>query len=261
MKPLYLAALILFAGVINISAADIIDNYTVSPPILEVDLDREISGYFNVENNSDQPHRINIEVSYFKPEEIFAGVHTQPDVAGTEDIAGLVVVSPRVINLPAGQKRKVRFTVKPDGVRRPPGEYRANLVFKPVPDKKPEPGVNSEGVSMRINWILEIRLPVYVTIGKRGPAGITANGVLTQENGKHFVRLDVGNETVWRYPVEFNVYDKSGKIGSSRKVVLRQTKRDVSIELSREPEGALLVKWEPYMDNVAGAPGQITIQQ
>lgn len=95
----------------------------------------------------------------------------EENVTAAERMAlDMIVFSPRRVTLPPNQPQVIRVGVRlPEGT--PPGEYRAHMLFRAVPDAAPasgEPGPASEGVSIALTPIYGITIPVIVRVGDLG---------------------------------------------------------------------------------------------
>lgn len=240
-----------------------INSYSVAPTIIELDLNRNRAGFLILTNNTRNTYRVRIACKYFTPDELYIGEHLSKDTAKIEDISKLIIISPRVIKLGPMSRRKIRFSIRLDGKKREPGEYRASFEFRPViKPVKNDKAVDSKGIKTQISWILELRIPVYITIGERGWSRLEVSGKLTEnpERGKRIVRLDVKNPTNWRYPVEFSVIDisKNERIGTYSTVLLRGTKNTIDIPLDR-PCDRVKVYWSSYLKNIPAEAGNIII--
>ena len=79
----------------------------------------------------------------------------------------MIVFSPRRVTLPPNQPQVGRVGVRvPEGT--PPGEYRAHMLFRAVPDAvaaTAEPRPASTGVSIALTPIYGITIPVIVRVG------------------------------------------------------------------------------------------------
>ena len=240
-----------------------INSYTVAPTTVELDLNRNRSGFLLLSNNTRNTYKIKIKAQYFKPNELLVGKHLSDETAKIEDISRLIIISPRVVKLGPMSKRKVRFSLRPDGKKREPGEYRASFVFTPVINPEAvKPDNKGKGLVTQINWILEIRLPVYVTVGERGEARIMVESKKFKKDGKTLVRLHMKNPTKWRYPVEFTLLDSKTKekIGEKSIVVLRETENTIEVPLEKSPKGSIVIRWKSYLQNIPAESGALTLQ-
>jgi len=94
------------------------------------------------------------------------------DDANAAEKAALAMISfsPRRVTLPPNQPQVIRVGVRvPEGT--PPGEYRAHMLFRAVPDAAApvDPGKPaSSGVSIALTPIYGITIPVIVRVGDLG---------------------------------------------------------------------------------------------
>lgn len=94
------------------------------------------------------------------------------DAANATEQAALsmIAVTPRRVVLPPNQPQVVRVGARvPEGT--PPGEYRAHLLFRAVPDAAPATDAGraaSGGVSIALTPIYGITIPVIVRVGDLG---------------------------------------------------------------------------------------------
>src|SRR3546814_19952432 len=85
----------------------------------------------------------------------------------------MIVFSPRRVTLPPNQPQVVRVGVRvPEGL--PPGEYRAHMLFRAVPDVVPAVAAEAKpagaGVSIALTPIYGITIPVILRVGDPGAA-------------------------------------------------------------------------------------------
>jgi len=95
----------------------------------------------------------------------------EADASEAEKAAlGMIAFSPRRVTLPPNQPQVVRVGVRvPEGT--PPGEYRAHMLFRAVPDAvaaTAEAKPASAGVSIALTPIYGITIPVIVRVGDLG---------------------------------------------------------------------------------------------
>jgi len=203
---------------------------------------------------------------YFTPEELHIGKHIANETAKKEDISKLVIISPKVVLLRPMSKRKIRYSLRPDGKKRPDGEYRASFDFMPVVNKfATEKEKKQEGVSTKINWLLELRLPLYVNIGKREKSKleVKAKTIIDEKDNSKSIQLSMINNTNWRYPAEFLFFDKKTgeQIGRSVAVMLRETEFTKIVKLEKQPKGKeVIVKWHSYLETSPGEEGELTFK-
>ncbi|NYF32765.1 MULTISPECIES: molecular chaperone [Sphingopyxis] len=115
----------------------------------------------------------------------------------------MIVFSPRRVILPPNQPQVVRVGVRvPEGL--PPGEYRAHMLFRSVPDAAPAGAAGtkpaSTGVSIALTPIYGITIPVIVRVGDLGAdASIGAAWVSEGADGPafNFGLSRTGNRSVY----------------------------------------------------------------
>lgn len=251
-------AILLFT--LKLGAEEILTSYTVSPPLVEVDLDHSRSGLVTVVNESDREYMIRVDCQYFSPAELHSGRHILEGVEEKEDISDLVVISPRVLKMKAAEERIVRFTVRPVKKRLKSGEYRCNLVFTPVLKKENTvTAAQIRSVLTKIDWIVQMRVPLYAIKGTSEPEIDIIAQRFRREHGI-FLQIKAFNSTKWRYPARFKVYDRNGKLADVKKVILRGSERIFEVELSRDSIGEVLIKWESYVHRIKGLPGEYVLR-
>lgn len=117
-------------------------------------------------------YRISLEIKRMTAEGGLDEI-AEDNVNTTERTAlDMIAFSPRRVTLPPNQPQVVRVGVRvPEGT--PPGEYRAHMLFRAVPDAVaavPADGAKpaSEGVSIALTPIYGITIPVIVRVGDLG---------------------------------------------------------------------------------------------
>lgn len=97
----------------------------------------------------------------------------EADATPAERVAlDMIAFSPRRVTLPPNQPQVIRVGVRiPEGT--PPGEYRAHMLFRAVPDAASAPASDvarpaSAGVSIALTPIYGITIPVIVRVGDLG---------------------------------------------------------------------------------------------
>ena len=96
----------------------------------------------------------------------------EENVTAAERMAlDMIVFSPRRVTLPPNQPQVIRVGVRlPEGT--PPGEYRAHMLFRAVPDAAPasaDPAKPAgDSVSIALTPIYGITIPVIVRVGDLG---------------------------------------------------------------------------------------------
>ena len=95
----------------------------------------------------------------------------------------MIVFSPRRVTLPPNQPQVVRVGVRvPAGL--PPGEYRAHMLFRAVPDVVPAVGAEAKpegaGVSIALTPIYGITIPVIVRVGDLGAEAVIGDAWVSE---------------------------------------------------------------------------------
>ena len=95
----------------------------------------------------------------------------------------MIVFSPRRVTLPPNQPQVVRVGVRvPEGL--PPGEYRAHMLFRAVPDVVPAVGAEAKpegaGVSIALTPIYGITIPVIVRVGDLGAEAVIGDAWVSE---------------------------------------------------------------------------------
>ncbi|WP_447758249.1 fimbrial biogenesis chaperone [Sphingopyxis fribergensis] len=116
----------------------------------------------------------------------------------------MIAFSPRRVTLPPNQPQVVRVGVRvPEGT--PPGEYRAHMLFRAVPDAVAAVSADpakpaGEGVSIALTPIYGITIPVIVRVGDLGAeASIGEAWVSETQDGPafNFDLARTGNRSVY----------------------------------------------------------------
>ena len=126
----------------------------------------------------------------------------EADATPAEQAAlAMIAFSPRRVTLPPNQPQVIRVGVRvPEGT--PPGEYRAHMLFRAVPDAAPATAAKpvGEGVSIALTPIYGITIPVIVRVGALGAtASIGAARVEETADGPAFAfdLTRTGNRSVY----------------------------------------------------------------
>lgn len=156
-------------------------------------------------NIGSQPatYRISLEI---KRMTAAGGLVDVPEAEQTDSeraAAAMISFSPRRVTLPPNQPQVIRVGVRlPEGLN--PGEYRAHMLFRAVPDTAPvvrSPDAPAPaGVSISLTPIYGITIPVIVRVGElRATAEIGRSWVSTDgENGAFNFELNrVGDRSVY----------------------------------------------------------------
>ena len=115
----------------------------------------------------------------------------------------MIVFSPRRVTLPPNQPQVVRVGVRvPEGL--PPGEYRAHMLFRAVPDTVPAAAAEarsaSTGVSIALTPIYGITIPVIVRMGDLGAEAVIGDAWVSESAEGPAFNFDLsrtGNRSVY----------------------------------------------------------------
>jgi len=115
----------------------------------------------------------------------------------------MIVFSPRRVTLPPNQPQVVRVGVRvPEGL--PPGEYRAHMLFRAVPDTVPAAAAEarsaSPGVSIALTPIYGITIPVIVRMGDLGAEAVIGDAWVSESAEGPAFNFDLsrtGNRSVY----------------------------------------------------------------
>lgn len=145
------------------SAAAGAASFQVSPTRFEFSLERRFTDFFNVTNNSGDALRLRITTAFidFDPGGKLIERKDSP-----YDIAPWIVLNPRRITLAPGEKRVVRFTIRPpDGLKE--GEYRTVVFFEEQPLRPEER--KAEGTGFQISLLTRLGVTIYGRVGASAP--------------------------------------------------------------------------------------------
>lgn len=144
----------------------------IAPTRFVLDADTSVTEKIVVENNSNEPIRLEIKPIY-RSVKVSGLVRTDANIAESENIADWIKVSPPIIReLKPNQRRTVRLRMNalPDDM--PDGEYRAYLWFSPIA-KAPEATDlsrtvrSNNGSAFELNFHINSYVPVYVQKGEQ----------------------------------------------------------------------------------------------
>ncbi|MBN8843946.1 MAG: molecular chaperone [Sphingomonadales bacterium] len=116
----------------------------------------------------------------------------------------MIAFSPRRVTLPPNQPQVIRVGVRiPEGLA--PGEYRAHMLFRAVPDAAPAVTADpakpkSEGVSIALTPIYGITIPIIVRVGDLGATATIGDARVTETRDGPAFEFDLartGNRSVY----------------------------------------------------------------
>ena len=145
----------------------------VAPTRVILDGSRGAEVVLNNIGSAPATYRISLEIKRMTAEGGLDEI-AEEDVTPSERAAlDMIVFSPRRVTLPPNQPQVVRVGVRvPEGL--PPGEYRAHMLFRAMPDAVPAAAAGAKpaggGVSIALTPIYGITIPVIVRVGDLGAA-------------------------------------------------------------------------------------------
>lgn len=128
----------------------------------------------------------------------------EDDASAAEKAAlGMIAFSPRRVTLPPNLPQVIRVGVRiPEGT--PPGEYRAHMLFRAVPDAAAVPSdaakPASAGVSIALTPIYGITIPVIVRVGDLGAEAVIGEAWVSEGADGPAFNFDLtrtGNRSVY----------------------------------------------------------------
>ena len=142
----------------------------VAPTRVILDGSRGTEVVLNNIGSEPATYRISLEIKRMTAECGLDEIAEENVTAAERAALDMIAFSPRRVTLPPNQPQVVRVGVRlPEGT--PPGEYRAHMLFRAVPDAAPataEPKPAGEGVSIALTPIYGITIPVIVRVGDLG---------------------------------------------------------------------------------------------
>jgi hypothetical protein len=147
-------------------------------------------------------YRISLEIKRMTAEGGLDEIAEEDVTAAERAALDMIAFSPRRVTLPPNQPQVVRVGVRlPEGT--PPGEYRAHMLFRAVPDAAPataELKPASEGVSIALTPIYGITIPVIVRVGELGAEASIGDAWVSETRDGPAFNFDlarIGNRSVY----------------------------------------------------------------
>jgi len=142
----------------------------VAPTRVILDGSRGTEVVLNNIGSEPATYRISLEIKRMTAEGGLDEIAEENVTPAERAALDMIAFSPRRVTLPPNQPQVVRVGVRlPE--RTPPGEYRAHMLFRSVPDAAPasaEAKPAGEGVSIALTPIYGITIPVIVRVGDLG---------------------------------------------------------------------------------------------
>lgn len=195
----YFAALALFVPAAPVLAAG---DLLVAPTRVVLDGSRGTEVVLNNIGSTPATYRISLEIKRMTGQGGLEEI-ADADINATERAAlDMISFSPRRITLPPNQPQVIRVGVRlPEGVA--PGEYRAHMLFRAIPDAvaaTPQTSVSSGGVSIALTPIYGITIPVIVRVGDLSATASLGKAWIAQEDDQPHFTFDLtrsGNRSVY----------------------------------------------------------------
>lgn len=191
------------------------NSFLVAPGIVDFDLKKPTTQSFIITNDGDEPIRLNIKPVYFPIDDPTLGLgrHILAETREAEDITQFIRVSPKRLSLQPGQRRDIRVSIRVDK-ERPPGSYRSHLLVQMLETAqviKTSTGDGVDDVGMEIKVKMETAVAIYGTMGE-GNAELAFT--CEQDNNTGKIKLNVTNNTSWRYDGSVNIKNSVAPIST-----------------------------------------------
>lgn len=134
-------------------------------PIRTVFKDRDRTKTLTVANTSDKA--ATFQLSFYNQRQIPSGGYEKQDapINPDYDLSKLIMFSPRQVDLEAGGKQSIRFSLRRPA-NFPDGEYRVHLKLKRIGHSGPMlPTVNQKGATGKVSMNIGFSVPVIVRQG------------------------------------------------------------------------------------------------
>ncbi|RYD45243.1 MAG: molecular chaperone [Sphingomonadales bacterium] len=163
---LFTAAALCTVASPSLAAGDLL----VAPTRVILDGSRGTEVVLNNIGSEPATYRISLEIKRMTAEGGLDEIAEENVTAAERAALDMIAFSPRRVTLPPNQPQVVRVGVRlPAGT--PPGEYRAHMLFRAIPDTvsaTAEPKPAGDGVSIALTPIYGITIPVIVRVGDLG---------------------------------------------------------------------------------------------
>ena len=204
-------------------------NIMIAPTRMEVGLDKPTTESFVVMNTSTDKIKMAIVATAFDTK----------GITEKYDISKYLSINPKMISLNPNQSRTVRVTLRPDEeLKKGKGEYYARILFKTVEKeqkKAPKKKITEEKntVSMDIDLVFNVSIPVYGSLGKGTPEMkadciVGKNGAMTAK---------VTNSGLWRFDgtmILTSPKDSTVELAKERILMPRGYTKEVELKLKPE---------------------------
>ncbi|MBI4084249.1 MAG: hypothetical protein HY423_16710 [Candidatus Lambdaproteobacteria bacterium] len=213
----------------------------VSPTRFEFALDKPFTNFFIVSNGSEEELRVRIYPQFVQ----FDAENRPTELAQHPlDLAPWLVLNPRRVTLKPGERRIIRFSVRPPQNLQP-GEYRTVVFFEELPgEPKPlAPGQAQRQLGLQINLLTKLGVSLYGAFGEKqhrvdlenahiavDEKAVTLLGILANLGNAH-VTMQVKAELL-------NDKGEAVQQATENLVLQREQKRNWQLQLKRPEPGA-----------------------
>jgi hypothetical protein len=200
IMPLFAGLILAFATASpSLASGDLL----VAPTRVILDGSRGTEVVLNNIGSTPATYRISLELKRMTP---LGGLDEveEADATPAERVAlEMISFSPRRVTLPPNQPQVIRLGVRPpEGVA--PGEYRAHMLFRAVPDAVAATdradGTAASGVSVALTPIYGITIPVIIRIGELSAQATIGKAWIEQADDQNMFAFDLartGNRSVY----------------------------------------------------------------
>lgn len=142
-------------------------SFQISPSRFEFSLERRFTDFFIVTNNSDRALRLRVYPMFMHRD----GTGKLVELQGHPyDMSPWLVLNPRLVRLQPGDRRIVRFSVRPPA-ELDEGEYRTVVLFEELPGaptrSQPSPQESQQGLQLRLQLLTRLGVSIYGLKGER----------------------------------------------------------------------------------------------
>lgn len=163
----------------TVSPANAAGDLLVAPTRVILDGSRGTEVVLNNIGSEPATYRISLEIKRMTAEGGLDEIDEASVTPAERAALDMIVFSPRRVTLPPNQPQVIRVGVRvPDGLA--PGEYRAHMLFRAVPDTVPAAAPDptkpaATGVSIALTPIYGITIPIIVRVGDLGATAKIGN--------------------------------------------------------------------------------------
>ena len=190
----------------------------VSPTRFEFNLERKFNNFFTLANTGDKPLHIKIYPSLV----MMGKNNTLVEIQNSPfDLSSYLVFSPRSVTLQPGQRRIIRFTVRPpDNLAA--GEYRTVVFFEelPGPDEAPR-FTKGKKLGVDLTLLTRIGVPLYGMMGAKTQEVIFEKGAAERQKGT----LSVGGRFVNKGNAHVQIDVDARLLGPGDKLVAQKLEK------------------------------------